>query len=259
MLEQSILFFPRRTPGTGRAARSVKEEESALSTVDFDKPSLTDRAYQQIRNNILVGKMPPGHKLVVNDLVEEWKISATPIKEALNRLVSEELVEVVPRRGMRVKTYNADDMRELIELRMLYESHCCRLAVEKIGDRPEILEELTSTLEKSRLAMADELNFVASYHLDEIFHMLIVSLCGNRKMIREYDRLHANIITFSFFVRSRFPVWRQRATYDEHAAILAGLVNRSAEEMEAAMRRHLENVACEFLRYFSEHVLEENP
>lgn len=221
-----------------------------MPSVDFDKPSLTDRAYQQIRNDILVGKMPPGHKLVVNDLVEEWKISATPIKEALNRLVTEELVEVVPRRGMRVKEYDAESVREIFEIRLMYELHCCRMAVERIDEHPEVLEELTATLAKSRALIDDELNFVASYHLDEIFHTLLVSLCDNRKMIREYDRLHANIITFSFFVRSHSPVWRQKATYEEHENILKGLINRSADEMERAMRCHLENTANDLLGFF---------
>lgn len=248
-----IYFSPptRQNPGPATQSGTEKEEERTMSSIDFDKPSLTERAYQQIRNDILVGKLPPGHKLVVNDLVEEWKISATPIKEALNRLVSEELVEVVPRRGMRVKTYNADDLRDIFEIRQLYEAHCCRLAVEKIDDHPEVLEELTSTLEKLRSLLGDEHNFIASYHLDEIFHMLIVGLCGNRKMIRDYDRLHANIISLSFFIRGHSsPLWRQRATYDEHEAILKGLVNRSVGEMESAMRRHLENTAQDTLRFF---------
>ena len=221
-----------------------------MSSPEFDNPSLTDRAYQEIRKNILIGKMPPGHKLVVNDLVEEWSISPTPIKEALNRLVSEDLVETVPRRGMRVKTYNATDLRETFEIRKMFELHCCRVAVEKIDTHPETLDELRDILEKSRVALEDTFNYTTQYHLDELFHMLIVSLSGSKRMMRDFERLHANILTFGIYASKQSPLWRQRDTYDEHKRILDSLMRRSSGEMEEAMRAHLDNTAKDLLEFF---------
>lgn len=218
--------------------------------VGFDQPSLIDKAYQEIRKNILVGKMPPGHKLVVNDLAEEWKISATPIKQALNRLVSEELVEVVPRRGMRVKTYDVEDLRETFEVRTMYELYCCELAVERIDAHPEIEEELAAVLAQSRAIMNDEFNYQTQYHLDEQFHMLLASLSGNRRIIRDFDRLHANIMTFGVYAGRQSPLRRQEQTYEEHSRILAALANRSKKDIAKAMRAHLENTARDLMRFF---------
>ena len=221
-----------------------------FDAIDFEQPSLIDKAYQEIRKNILVGKMPPGYKLVVNDLAEEWNISATPIKQALNRLVSEELVEVLPRRGMRVKTYDARELTETFETRTIDEMHCCRLAIERIDGHPEVEEELIAVLEKSRVALQDEFNYMSQYHFDEQFHMLLVSLSGNRKMMRDFDRLHANIMTFGIYASKHSPLWRQPATYEEHSRILEGLRNRSVKEMQEAMRFHLENTANDLLKFF---------
>ncbi|MCD8351782.1 MAG: GntR family transcriptional regulator [Planctomycetaceae bacterium] len=221
-----------------------------MEDLGFDHPSLIDRAYQEIRKSILVGDMPPGHKLVVNDLVEQWKISATPIKQALNRLVSEELVEVVPRRGMRVKTYDAQDLVDTFEIRLLYETHCCKMAVKKIDDHPEVEEELDDVMRKSALSLADECNYTAHYHFDEQFHMLLVSLSGNRKMIRDFERLHANIITFGIYASRQSPLWRQRETVEEHTRILDALHQRSQKDMVAAMRTHLDNTVKDMLTFF---------
>lgn len=250
--EESHVAATGKSPGGGfgRNAGHASPRRVLLSTPEFETPSLTDRAYQEIRKNILIGKMPPGHKLVVNDLVEQWNISPTPIKEALNRLVAEELVETVPRRGMRVKSYNADDLRETFEMRMLYELHCCRLAVAAIGDHPETAEELKAVLERSRLALDDAYNYSTQYHLDEQFHLLIVSLCGNKRMMRDFDRLHANILTIGIYASKGSRLERQRETYWEHKRILDALIDRSGPEMESAMRSHLENTVRDLREFF---------
>ncbi len=117
----------------------------------FNRPSLTDVAYQEIRNSILLGNLVPGDKLVVNDLVETWKISNTPIKEALNRLVAEGLVETVPRRGMRVRVITPKELREIIQIRSLYETHCCRMAVQNIDQHPEILDAMRTAIERAAI------------------------------------------------------------------------------------------------------------
>ncbi len=221
-----------------------------MSIFDFEKPSLTERAYEEIRKNILVGKMPPGHKLVVNDLVEEWKISATPIKEALNRLVSEELVEVVPRRGMRVRMHDAVSLKETFEIRILYETYCCSLAVERIDERPEIAEELNDTLVKTKAIMNDDMDYMMQYHLDVNFHMLLASLSNNKKLMRDFDRLHANIMSFGIYASKKARLWRQVDSYHEHQAIYDALVERSSERMVEAMRTHLITTRDDLLRFF---------
>lgn len=249
----SVLHHLPKAGPDSPALVAVSELQRGVSAVlerKREKPSLTDRAYQQIRRDILVGIMPPGRKLVVNDLVEEWDISPTPIKEALNRLVAEELVETVPRRGMRVRVYTAKDIRETFEVRKMYEAQCCRYAVERIDDHPETLEALKDVLEKSRVVIEEAQNYTTHYHLDEQFHMLIVSLCDNGKMTRDYERMHAIIMTFGTYASQQSPLRRMQSSYEEHKRILQGLVNRSKEEMEAAMLSHLDNAVNDLLTFF---------
>ena len=221
-----------------------------MKDVAFERPSLTDVAYQEIRNSILIGSILPGQKLVVNDLVDRWQISNTPIKEALNRLVAEGLVEAVPRRGMRVRLPSARELREFFEIRILYETHCCRLAVDRIDDNKQVLEELRSTLDKSRDILTDERSYLMQFQFDEIFHMLLVGLSGNETLIKDFDKLHANILIVGIHASKRAPLRRQEETFKEHEKVLRGLVERSPEIMVEAMREHLGNTADSLLRLY---------
>lgn len=221
-----------------------------MSTADFERPSLTDVAYREIRDSILIGDVLPGDKLVVNDLVEKWKISNTPIKEALNRLVAEGLVETLPRRGMRVRLLTAKELREICEVRLLYESHFCRKAVEKIDDNPHTLEEMQATLRKSLDILGDEFNYLLQFQLDEMFHMLIASLCGNDMLIQAFDRVHANFLLIGVYANRNAPLRRLKETYEEHKNILMELEQKSAEGMVRAMNIHLANTMEDLTRFY---------
>lgn len=221
---------------------------------DFQHPSLTDVAYKEIREGILTGALPPGRKLVVNELVDEWKISNTPIKEALNRLVAEELVEAMPRRGMRVRKYTSTETREIFEIRTLYESHCARIAAEKIqmGIEPEI--RLSNILNECREILQsgeNNTNPMRLFDLDAEFHRIIVSQCGNTTMIRHFDRLHAHTLAIGMSVNATRPLRRWSGTQEEHELIYSALKNASPNEAEKAMRTHLDNTAGDLLAFFN--------
>lgn len=224
-----------------------------IETRDFHQPSLTDVAYQELRNGILQGKLRPGHKLVVNELVDEWKISNTPIKEALNRLVAEELVEALPRRGMRVRTYNARETREIFEIRTLYEIHSCRVAASRLADTPEVIDELERLLRECDdiMTMHSSPNPLRVFDLDAGFHMLIISQSGNETLSRDFNRLHAHTLAIGMSVNTDQPLRRWTETQAEHYRILDSLRDGSPDRAEAAIREHLANTSQDLLAFFN--------
>ncbi len=222
-------------------------DEPAL---EFERPSLTDVAYRKLRESILVGELSAGDRVVVNDLVAKWRISNTPIKEALNRLVAEGLVETLPRRGMRVRLFNAKELREFFEIRTLYEIHCGKVAVAIIGSRPEVIEELRDILARTRDCLADAGSYLKLFRLDESFHKRIVGLCGNAMLIETFDRLQANTLTIGIYANRASPLHRQEETYAEHSRILSALERRSEEGMVEAIREHLGNTARDLLSIY---------
>lgn len=212
-------------------------------------PSLTEVAYHEIKKSILVGKMPPGHKLVINDLVDEWKISNTPIKEALNRLVTEGLVETIPRRGMRVRIFSAKDLREIFEIRTIIESHCCGVAVTVVDKRPEVILELQGIVEQMRAVADNEFDYDTQYELDKSFHTAIVNLCGNDMLIKEFERLHANVLSYMISASRQMPLVRQKKAFTEHNRILNALRMRSKPVICRAIEEHLLNTSRDIVNY----------
>src|ERR1044071_9687316 len=89
-----------------------------------------DRAYGALRDGILDGRYGFGDKLGEIEVAEELGLSRTPVREALRRLGSEGLIEVLPNRGARVRTWTAQDLEETYELRAVLEGLAARRAGE---------------------------------------------------------------------------------------------------------------------------------
>jgi DNA-binding GntR family transcriptional regulator len=84
---------------------------------------IASTVYEQIRTAILSGELSNSERLVEEDLAVSLGISRTPVREALRRLAAEGLVDVSPNRGARVAEWDADDLREIFDLRSILESH----------------------------------------------------------------------------------------------------------------------------------------
>ena len=216
-------------------------------TPSFERPSLTDAAYKAIRDHILHGVLPPDHKLVVADLVDQWKISNTPIKEALNRLVADELVVALPRRGMRVRKYEPGETREIFELRTLYETHCIRLLAERVRQHPDVLDRLSKALAGGgNILDGEEVTFDLP-DFDADFHFTIVGQCGNETLIKNFHRLHAHTFAMGSAIKENSSFERWEETHKEHEKIFRALAKGDPDRAETAMRTHLEKTCASVL------------
>ena len=87
------------------------------------RSTLAEQAYSDLRERIMSGRLPAGHRLLPEELAVTLAISATPIKEALVRLDQDGLVAMETRRGAVVRRFTAADVRNLYEARQLIELH----------------------------------------------------------------------------------------------------------------------------------------
>jgi DNA-binding GntR family transcriptional regulator len=97
------------------------------------EPTLIERAYTRLRDDIVEGQLAPGEKLRVEHLKARYDVSAGTLREALTRLVSDALVEVVDRRGFRVTPVALQDLEELTSLRLHIEIDALRRSI-RSGD-----------------------------------------------------------------------------------------------------------------------------
>jgi GntR family transcriptional regulator, rspAB operon transcriptional repressor len=95
------------------------------------QPSLAERAYHLILDQMLRGSLPVGSVLSRRKLAEEFQMSLVPVAEALQRLEIEGLLESRPRAGTRVKVPSSDEIRERFELRQALECQSARLCAER--------------------------------------------------------------------------------------------------------------------------------
>jgi DNA-binding GntR family transcriptional regulator len=142
--------------------------------------SYVRQAYRTIKAYILENRYPPGHQVLEQQLADDMGMSRTPVREALIRLQDEGLVELIPRRGMRVVPLSPEDMREIYEVLTALEVAAVELAARRtltdkdlapLGDALQAME--------TRLA-ADDLDGWAL--ADARFHNALINLAGNKRL-----------------------------------------------------------------------------
>lgn len=219
----------------------------------FERPSLTEIAYEEIRNSICLGKFAPGYKLVVDELIKTYNISNTPIKEALNRLVAEGLVETVPRRGMQVKTFGPQDIIEVNDMRFMYESFCARKAVKVIDDRPDSKAKLLAKMQQMEELTEQHAsyNYVSHIKIDQAFHLTLISLAENEMLMKEYKKLRAINMAFNNYIYRDLPLKRGEAALREHRLIYEALINKDESLLVKNLEQHIENVKNDMLGFMT--------
>ena len=98
----------------------MKEEEKNHETTG-KKTTLTDKIYQDIKDDILTKVFQPGEKLNIKELAREYQVSDTPVKQALQRLAEEKLVVNTPNKGMSVRALTPHELQDIFEHRNAHE------------------------------------------------------------------------------------------------------------------------------------------
>jgi DNA-binding GntR family transcriptional regulator len=148
--------------------------------------SLSDKAYDVIKNDIITCILEPGRQIAQRQLVERYQLGTTPIREALQRLVQEGLVQPIPRFGYVINPVTLSDVREIFELRSILESAAARLAVERGSQEglERISREATFTyVYKDRASYSEFLS------RNTEFHRSIAVLAGNERLVDQISRL----------------------------------------------------------------------
>jgi len=142
--------------------------------------SLADKAYAEIRRRILDNEMPTGTQMLEQELARMLNMSRTPVHGALIRLAKEGMVEVRPRRGMRVLPISADDMEEIYEvLTALEASAASKIAQTGLPDRE--MKALRRAVDDMERTLAQD-DLVAWARADERFHDILLKASRNRRL-----------------------------------------------------------------------------
>lgn len=204
--------------------------------------SLSDQAYQQIKQMIFDFALMPGDRCSESDLAQRLAVSRTPLRQALQRLEREGFLQVLPKTGWQVAPLDFDTFDELYDLRVLIECHAAQQLVDaEVRTGLRTLADVWMVPAAMRLADGAEVG-----RLDEQFHADLVQASGNREMSRVHREITERIRIIRRLDFSK-PA-RVEATYDEHARILRAITRRRGEEAQRLLRAHIEQSKLEVRR-----------
>jgi DNA-binding GntR family transcriptional regulator len=201
----------------------------------------SDSVFNILRESIVTQIFPPGQRLNVKDLAEKLGVSMTPVKEAINRLATEGLVEIRPRSGTFVTEVASDDVIETFELRAALECLAAEKALKRMT--PDDVARLKELLAEMERPANTEKERAAHDRKNVEFHNLIIELSGNRKLVEIYRSLNAHIkIARIHYSRSGWAE-RLKTEQEEHRRIMRALETRNCEALVKALRQHIERGA----------------
>ena len=209
------------------------------------KITLAESVYERIRRDIITNQLKPGEKINIRELSTRYEASETPIQLALNRLASENIIEHIPRQGMRVKSLNINLCEETFDLRLMLESYyisnvimtlntneAMRLALRRnVEDNLEIVHRLTpdSPLD----------DYLVNYEYDIGFHHLLIKCSGNKLLMDLYQFL--NPFLYINYVYNKQSKERLLTGIQEHQEIMEHLLNGNEEGARQSLTTHLAN------------------
>ena len=206
--------------------------------------SVKEQAYQAIKHRIITCAFKPGQELSENAVANALKIGRTPVHQAFDRLHSEGLVDVQPRKGIVVRPINLDEVIEIIETRLLNETFAVRLAAERASSAEivairDVLRRVTE--------IADQDDVEQMMLLDRDFHRLIARAAHNTVLADVLLKLHERSLRLWFI--SLATAGHQARVHEEHQRIFDAISHRDVDAAQSAMRLHIDSFRQNVLKH----------
>ena len=213
------------------------------------KNPYSGKAYEFIRNSILSGEFGQGYRLKTKDLTKMIGVSATPIRDALRQLENEGLVEILPRLGASVKSFDLVTFKEMSELRCALECLAAELAATNRSEAELALIEsaMTEMAQVMKGGVSDSKRD-ALRTADIRFHVAILAAAHNRTLYDEVLRLQVIHRLNAPSVRGKIArptqdmtAW-QASVHECHQRIFNGIRDRNPEAARLAMKEHIQGI-----------------
>jgi DNA-binding GntR family transcriptional regulator len=211
-------------------ADAAKTPDDAKAPLESE--GRVEALYASLKAMAVDFRLRPGERLNEGALARALNASRTPLREALNRLVAEQLIDFQPGKGFFCRALDPQSIFNLYELRVILETASLRLAVTRGSDAAII--DLHAALYSEGLQVEGR-TIREMTALDEAFHLGIARLGGNEEIVRQLERLNERI---------RFIRWIDMSsntgrTKGEHRAIMAAIEARDVDGAVAIMQLHI--------------------
>lgn len=206
------------------------------------KLTLTDKIYQDIKDDISSKAFQPGEKLNIKELARKYQVSDTPVKQALQRLAEEKLVVNTPNKGMSVRALTPHELQDIFDMRQMMDTFFIKDIVTTLNYNQALRQQLIDCLEAQRkFVETDDSNHKPDefFELDMDFHTLYLAASGNQKAVDVFRDLQPFTYASGTYVSQ--PHYRDCECVDEHQAILDAALASDLDALVTAVTTHLNN------------------
>jgi len=216
-------------------------KQSASRRQELPKASLSEAAYDALRERVLNLTLPVGELLNERWIYERLGFGRTPVHQALQRLHQEGLLEIVPRKGILVRPDSVSRIIDLLDARSIIEPVLAGRAARRAGpDDIKALKQITAPLGEPADRKASSIDrFIER---DRAFHAKLAEIGGSPVLIEIQKSLHERAMRFWYS-----DLWRtldEGKAATEHAAVVVAIERRDARAAETAMRQHINEITA---------------
>ena len=203
---------------------------------------LKTRVYEAIKKSIVNLYFPPDQQLIEQRLAEDFGVSKSPIREALQRLEREGLVYTIPFKGCFVAKITKKDINEIFQFRKALEVFCVNQAAD--GFSKENWRKATELLSKGEVALRED-NVERCYEANIEFHDFLIAVINNGRIIKAYSNLRDQLDRYRNLA-SRI-LGRVAKSHKEHVLIIEAIEQKDKALAGGRMFDHLESVLNDFV------------
>lgn len=195
--------------------------------------STADSVVASLREMIVSGEVGIGERLVERDLADRLAISRIPLREAIQRLAHEGLVNIVRNRGAVVRMLTESDVRDIYDLRALLEGDAIYRSVKRLDNETLARAELAHRL------LEDASTTLRQGQINREFHELLYSCCGNERQIKAIEELRGQVERYE---RLQSTLLADTSSFQiEHEGILQACRERNARGARSTTIAHLDS------------------
>lgn len=201
--------------------------------------SVADRLSRAIQAGIRDGRFAPGQRLIEADLMQEFGVGRSSLRETLQKSVAEGWLEATHNRGIRVRKQSRPEIAHLYRVREVLEGLAARIAAENIslGGNKAKLQVLSNEMEK----LIKKRDSGGYYELNEELHKLIVEIGGNPYLSKLVDQLRIPLFRLQFRTFSQAD--RTNVSHNDHQVLIKAVLSGDPDSAELAMKQHIKHSA----------------
>ena len=202
----------------------------------INKLNLSDQIANRLRDKIIQNELAPGDRIREREVCKDLQVSRTPLREALHKLASEGLIELIPNRGAIITRPSAVEIADMLQVLGVLEAFAGERVCEYISDQ-EVAE--IKALQYEMLAAYARQDRLKYFKLNQKIHLAIVKAARSETLLSLHARLNARLYRIRYQSNLKNETWGSALA--EHDHILDALEQRDAEKLSTLLRQHLKS------------------